>query len=341
MTSNNVLITTTSSIDGHKINQYKGVVSARVVTGTGLFSDWAASFSDVFGGRSNTYNTQLKSIFDEVIAQLEVEAKMVGANLILGIRIDHDEISGKGKQMFMVTATGTAAFSNSITLDEEITENEVMLEKFSYELNRLRLIQTIKSNPSQLLTNWDYVSENRVHEVMYEVLKHYISYDGYVEDVVMQKSPQYFSDLDVYSKPFLYKNIFIDNIAQRVAKLIVDSNLVDYDQVITLLNSDSISLKKCGLRLMLGKKKRYSTSDINTLESIDQLISELFKKQGKAIDSDKWECKCGKVNKISLTYCKSCSHDIWGFLQHEVTSENAKAAIRETKSVLKQIFKVT
>ncbi|WP_027084156.1 YbjQ family protein [Cohnella panacarvi] len=340
MASKNVLITTTSSIDGHKIDQYKGVISARVVTGTGLFSDWAASFSDMFGGRSNSYNSQLKSIYDEVISQLEAEAKKVGANLILGFKIDHDEISGKGKQMFMVTATGTAANSNSITLVEETTENEVVLEKFTYELNRQRLIHSVTRNPDELHSKWDYIVQERVHEVMEVVFKHYLSYDGYVEDDVMKNSPQYFSEIEEHSKSYLYENLANVKGTQRVAKLIVDANLVDYERVISLLNSESMPLQKCGLRLLSGKKKRYSPSDIDTLEAIDQLISNNFKQQGKNIDSDKWECRCGKVNKTSATYCKSCDHDIMGFLQNEVSSEYAKAAARETRYVLKLIFKV-
>jgi uncharacterized protein YbjQ (UPF0145 family) len=58
----NVLISTTPDLDGHEITQYLEVVSAHVVAGTGLFSDVAASFSDVFGGRSGSYQKQLRQI---------------------------------------------------------------------------------------------------------------------------------------------------------------------------------------------------------------------------------------------------------------------------------------
>jgi len=54
-----VLVTTTTSIDGLNVKQYIKPISAHVVAGTGFFSDFAASLSDVFGGRSQTYQRQL------------------------------------------------------------------------------------------------------------------------------------------------------------------------------------------------------------------------------------------------------------------------------------------
>ena len=46
-----MIVTTTNSIEGYTIRKYLGVVNANVVIGTNLFSDIAASLTDVFGGR--------------------------------------------------------------------------------------------------------------------------------------------------------------------------------------------------------------------------------------------------------------------------------------------------
>jgi len=103
------MVTTTQTLDGWEIETYIGPVFSHIVAGTGLFSDFAASLSDIFGGRSKTYQKQLSSINIEAIELLKNKTSLLGGNLILGFRIDHDEISGKAKQMFMVTASGTAA----------------------------------------------------------------------------------------------------------------------------------------------------------------------------------------------------------------------------------------
>lgn len=118
----NLLITTTSTIQGHLITDYKGLVTARVVTGTNFFSDFCAGATDFLGGRTSAYQRQLKSINDEVIRNLKEEAIDAGANAIVGVSIDHDEISGKGKQMFMVTAIGTAVSITRQTLIQKVTE---------------------------------------------------------------------------------------------------------------------------------------------------------------------------------------------------------------------------
>ncbi|RKY61170.1 MAG: hypothetical protein DRP96_03935 [Candidatus Neomarinimicrobiota bacterium] len=52
---------------------------------------------------------------------------ILGANCIVGFRIDHDEISDKGKSMFMVTATGTAVFINKMLKDQIHPKKENIL----------------------------------------------------------------------------------------------------------------------------------------------------------------------------------------------------------------------
>ena len=42
------------------------------------------------------------------IKQVEREAQRLGADAIVGLKIDFGEISGKEKSMFMVSAVGTA-----------------------------------------------------------------------------------------------------------------------------------------------------------------------------------------------------------------------------------------
>jgi uncharacterized protein YbjQ (UPF0145 family) len=66
-----ILVTTTSSPEGYEIIEYIKPITAHVVAGTNLFSDFLASFSNVFGGRSNTYQKQLASINNETIERLK------------------------------------------------------------------------------------------------------------------------------------------------------------------------------------------------------------------------------------------------------------------------------
>src|SRR5689334_13190699 len=108
MARHDTYITTASTIDGWHIDSYHGIVASHVVAGTGLFSDFAAGFADIFGRRSGSYQRQLSSLYQEALAHLQAKAEQLGANWLIGVAVDIDEISGKGMQMFMVTAIGTA-----------------------------------------------------------------------------------------------------------------------------------------------------------------------------------------------------------------------------------------
>lgn len=112
-----MIVTTTNNIEGYTVKKYLGVVNANVVIGTNLFSDIAASLTDVFGGRSGSYKSKLNTIYDEVMKELTEKAKSYHADAIVGLHVDFDEVSGGGKSMFMVSASGTA-----ITLEKNIED---------------------------------------------------------------------------------------------------------------------------------------------------------------------------------------------------------------------------
>ncbi|MEI6506467.1 MAG: heavy metal-binding domain-containing protein, partial [Planctomycetota bacterium] len=101
-------IATTDVLHGWTILEYHGLVTSHVVAGTGFFADFAAGMTDFFGGRSETYQRQMAAIEEDALAALRQSAAARGANWVIGARIDFDQISGKGMQMFMVSAQGTA-----------------------------------------------------------------------------------------------------------------------------------------------------------------------------------------------------------------------------------------
>ncbi|MEW6412700.1 MAG: YbjQ family protein [Candidatus Zixiibacteriota bacterium] len=104
-----VVVSTTPTLEGWEIDKYLGVISSHVVAGTNIFADLFAAVRDIVGGRSRSYQKQLRSIHEEAIALLQEQAEEMGATCIVGLTVDHDSISSAGKeQMFMVTAMGTA-----------------------------------------------------------------------------------------------------------------------------------------------------------------------------------------------------------------------------------------
>ena len=102
-----MILTTTPTIEGRKIVEYKGVVFGEVIVGVNFIKDVAASLRDFFGGRSNTYEKELIAARDTAMKELKARAMAVGADAVVGIDIDY-EVLGQNSGMMMVIASGTA-----------------------------------------------------------------------------------------------------------------------------------------------------------------------------------------------------------------------------------------
>jgi uncharacterized protein YbjQ (UPF0145 family) len=102
-----MISTTTPSIDGKKILEYKGIVFGEVISGVDFLKDFAAGLSNIFGGRSGTYEEELIQARENAIAEMEQRAANLGANAVVGVKMDY-EVLGSNNGMLMVTASGTA-----------------------------------------------------------------------------------------------------------------------------------------------------------------------------------------------------------------------------------------
>lgn len=102
-----MLLTTTPTIQGREIIEYKGVIFGEVISGVDFVRDLAAGLTNIFGGRSNSYEDELVSARQQAMKELEQRAESLGANAVVGIDIDY-EVLGSNNGMLMVTASGTA-----------------------------------------------------------------------------------------------------------------------------------------------------------------------------------------------------------------------------------------
>lgn len=102
-----MIVTTTPSVEGRRITEYRGVVFGEVITGIDFVKDFAAGFSNFFGGRSSSYEEELMGAREQAMRELEHRAAQLGADGIVGVDIDY-EVLGSNNGMLMVTASGTA-----------------------------------------------------------------------------------------------------------------------------------------------------------------------------------------------------------------------------------------
>ncbi len=102
-----MIITTTPSVEGRRIVEYKGIVFGEVVSGVNFIKDFAAGLSNFFGGRSGSYEEELLQARTEALEELKRRAQALGANAVVGVDVDY-EVLGADNGMLMVSVSGTA-----------------------------------------------------------------------------------------------------------------------------------------------------------------------------------------------------------------------------------------
>ena len=102
-----MILTTTPSVEGRSIVEYKGIVFGEVISGVNVVRDFAAGISNFFGGRSGAYEEELVKARNQALWEMQERAQSLGANAVVGVDIDY-EVLGADNGMLMVTASGTA-----------------------------------------------------------------------------------------------------------------------------------------------------------------------------------------------------------------------------------------
>lgn len=104
-----MIVSTTNSIEGKTITRYHGIVTGEAILGTNIFKDFLAGIRDIVGGRSGAYEKSLREAREIALDELRAEAASLGANAIIGVDLDYENISAGGNSsMLMVSASGTA-----------------------------------------------------------------------------------------------------------------------------------------------------------------------------------------------------------------------------------------
>lgn len=100
-----MIVTTTNSIEGKRITDYRGIVVGEAIMGANVVRDFMAGITDIIGGRSGAYESKLQDARDTALRELEQRAASKGANAVVGVDLDYEVV---GNSMLMVSASGTA-----------------------------------------------------------------------------------------------------------------------------------------------------------------------------------------------------------------------------------------
>ena len=102
-----LIITTTPSIEGYRIEKVLGIVTGLTPRTRGVLGKFIAGIESMFGGEVTAFTTELEKARMEAIERVKAKAIRMGANALIGLDL---ETSDLGYQMgiIVISATGTA-----------------------------------------------------------------------------------------------------------------------------------------------------------------------------------------------------------------------------------------
>ncbi|WCT12587.1 YbjQ family protein [Mucilaginibacter jinjuensis] len=105
------LITTSTSLEGYKITKHLGIVRGITVRSRSALGNIAGGFQSLFGGRLSIYVELCENTREEAYQLLIQHAQAIGANGIINMRYDANEIM---QGITEVLAYGTAVVVEKI-----------------------------------------------------------------------------------------------------------------------------------------------------------------------------------------------------------------------------------
>ena len=99
-----LIVTTTPSIEGKTIVEYKGIVFGEATFGSGMGTELKGIVAAFTGKRASGYEKKLDETRTAALEQMQSDAAELGANAVVGVDVDYEFID----TVLMISASGTA-----------------------------------------------------------------------------------------------------------------------------------------------------------------------------------------------------------------------------------------
>jgi uncharacterized protein YbjQ (UPF0145 family) len=351
-----VLLSTTSSLQGWQVDEYVGPVSAQFVIGTGLLADYFASWTDLFGAHSRAYQDKLDRINTEALEMIAEKAHRLRANVVLGLRVDHDEISGSGKSMLMVTASGTAARAMKVGEQHRAVTaagagNAIPATRYRAFRARHDIVTKARDGSLDWFAPdvWRSLLECQIHEVSDDFLQFL---DGKIraarpeeEENLTNRVKDYYSNLqhDV-AVPLLYTALSCcAPVAIRALQVLRELDGFDPDIIRDILTGSSDPLRRArSISAVAFDLPYYVAGDCERMESLLEVIPDAFpetdvhEEKGLIHKRRAWVCVNGHAVSAKDDCCSVCTADRRGFEHGFLTPEAATAELSQKLAILRE-----
>src|SRR3954464_3150902 len=91
-----MIVTTTFSVEGSRIVEYKGLVRGIIVRAPTIAQGIVGGLKNIIGGRIGAYTEMCEQARQQAYDSMLMHAQQVGANAIVGVRYDASEVVSRG-----------------------------------------------------------------------------------------------------------------------------------------------------------------------------------------------------------------------------------------------------
>ena len=331
-----IIISTTNTIEGAEIQKYIDIVFSNVVIGTNIISDIGASFTDFFGGTSGIYKGKLEKMRELAISEIKEKARNLGANAIIGMKIDFDEISGKGKSMFMISLSGTAVkvnFKDSLqTRNGNNNDLLFSLDQIQSETVKRIVLSQIDNNIPPSEKQWDVLMNHPFHEITTKLLHLYLLVINKPESQRFDNEAllisNYYSLIKISDKELiadiLYSELLKTEYTEQIVKIINDNQLFYPDKIKQLLDNSKF---RAAILCLPVTKDFYTYEDLKQMKQIMVILDnlpdtgkiEIVKGGLMSKEKEMYICENGHKNSIDQKFClvEKCRIDIKGLTNQD------------------------
>lgn len=106
-------VTTTLTIEGYRIKEYKGVARGIIVRSPTIIQGIVGGLKNIIGGRIGAYTEMCEQARQQAFDLLVQHALEMGANAIVGMRYDASEVVSKG------SATEVLCYGTAVVIEPE------------------------------------------------------------------------------------------------------------------------------------------------------------------------------------------------------------------------------
>ena len=293
----------------------------------------------------------MQLIDDEVISGIVEKAQHIGADAIIGMHLDNDQISGKGTQMLMVTAYGTAVkLKNSISA--KAVPGIISRDVIDTIERRRDIIERSTKLPFDYQPNdWDFIFKDKIFEIAEDVINNIEYWESSTFENARDKidvCKKYFLLLGNQCKDVLYTTLIKKpHLKEILIDIIKSGYYIDYSSINSILRNSSFEEQRAILELASFEKNEYTKNDVEEIRNLIQTIESIFKLKSTIVEEksllskktqEKWQCECGNKNFMDSIYCSKCGKDQYGFNRLEFRKDKSIALLKKRLNIIENIF---